>query len=60
MGITSPISFVVVWRCDTIQTGEFANDADGHPKAAESLSIEPRWQVQGHSNAIIQYWWRLK
>ena len=55
MGITSPISFVVVWRCDTIQTGEFANDADGHPKAAESLSIEPRWQVQGHSNAIIQY-----
>jgi hypothetical protein len=46
MGITSPISVVVVWKCDTGHTGAFANDTDGHPRAAESLSIEPTWPVQ--------------
>jgi len=46
MGITSPISFAVVWRCDTSHTGEFANDTDGHSKTAESLSIEPSSPVQ--------------
>ena len=39
MAKTSPISFVVVWRCDTSHIGEFANDTDGQPNAAESLSI---------------------
>lgn len=46
MRIISPISVVALWLCDTSRTGEFSKDIDGHPKVAESLSVEPTWPVR--------------